>query len=67
MSFGNKFAKNHVIYGANNSSSSHSGNCGNNVLVLKRRPIDDIINSVGEAKFSINFTKSNPKFLLNLH
>ena len=41
-SFGNNFARNVVIFGVNNSSSSHTGNHKNNVLMLNEWPTDDI-------------------------
>ena len=68
-SFGNYFARNVVIFGVNNSSSSRACNRKNNFLVLGERSTDDINDSIGTAvkKFSINFSKTNPKFCLSLH
>ena len=63
-SFGNDILKNVVIFGADNSSSSHSDNDKNNFLELGEGSTDDINASVGaiEEKFSINFTKANKNF-----
>ena len=67
-SFGNYFARN-VIFGVNNSSLSRAGNRKNNFLVLGEGSTDDINDSIGTAvkKFSINFSKTNPKFCLSFH
>ena len=67
--FGNNFLRNVVIFGVCNSSSSHSDNCKNKILILDECPISDIKGSFGSAerKFSINFTKANTKFWLILH
>lgn len=47
-SFGNGFTKNIVIFGVENSLSSHIDNCKSNFLVLGEGPIDDISDSAGE-------------------
>ena len=59
-SFSNGFAKNVVIFGVDNTSSSHTDNCKNNCLVLGKEPTDDINGSVGaaEKKLSISFSNS---------
>ena len=66
-SFDNGFARNVVIFGVDNSSSSHSDNRQNNFLVLGEGPTYVINGRFGspEKKFSINFTKSNTKFCLS--
>ena len=68
-SLGNDFAKNVVIFGVDNSSSSHSNNRKNNLFVLGEGPTYGINGSFGssEKKFSNNFTKANTKFCLSLH
>ena len=55
-SFNNDTARNVIIFGADNSSSSHADNFGIN-------------GSFGapEKKFSNNFAKANTKFCLSLH
>ena len=67
-SFDNDFARNVIIFGVDNSSSSHSDNCKNNFLILGKGPTYDIKGSLfsPEKKFSINFTKANIKFCLKL-
>ena len=66
--FGNYFARNVVIFGVDNSSSSHTDNRRNNFLVLGEE-LTDINGSVGatEKNFSNNFSKAKTKFCLNLH
>ena len=49
-SFGNDFARNVLIFGIDNNSSSHTDNQKNNLLVLGERPIDGINESTGAAK-----------------
>ena len=68
-SFGNDFSWNVIIFGVDNSSSSHSDNHKNNFLILGEGPTYGINGSLGspEKKFSINFTKANTKFCLSLH
>ena len=63
-SFDNEFARNVIIFGADNSSSSHSDNRKNNFLVLGENRTYGINGSFGspEKKFNINFTKANTKF-----
>ena len=67
-SFGNDFARNVVIFGVDNSSSSHD-NRNNNFLILGESPTYGINGSFGslEKTFSINFSKANIKFCLSLH
>ena len=67
--FGNDFPLNAVIFGVNNSSSSHADSHKNNFLVLGEGPTYGINGSydLAEKKFSINFSKTNTKFGLSLH
>ena len=66
--FGNDFAKNVVISGLDNSSSSHADNCKNKILVLGDGLIDDINDSIGTAAkdCSINFSKAKTNFCLSI-
>ena len=66
-SFGNGFSRN-VIFGVDNTSSSHTDNGKNNFLVLGQGPSDGIDESTGTAenKFSINFSKARAKFCVSL-
>ena len=68
-SFDNDFARNVMIFGLDNCSSSHSDNHKNDFLILSEGPTYGIGGSFGspEKKFSINFTKANTKFYLSLH
>ena len=67
-SFGKDFSRNVIIFGVDNSLSSHTNNRVNNALVLDEGPTYDINSSVSEAekKFSINFSKAKTKFGLSL-
>ena len=58
-------SRNVVIFGVDNSLSSHIDNRKNNYLVLGERPTDDISGSVGtaEKKFSLNFSKDKISLL----
>ena len=53
----------------NNSSSSHTENCKNNLLVLGEGLTFRINGSFcsPKKKFNINFSKTNTKFCLSLH
>ena len=68
-SFDNEFARNVVIFGVDDSLSSHSDNSRNNFLILREGPTYGINGSFGSAekKFNINFTKVNTKLCLSLH
>ena len=68
-SFDDDFARNVVIFGVDNSSSSHSDNRKNNFLILGEGSTYGINRSFDapEKKFSINFSKVNTKFCLSLH
>ena len=66
--FFNNFTRSVIIFGIDNSSSSHADNRKKNVLVLGESPTYGINESFGspEKKFSINFSKGNTKFCLSL-
>ena len=57
--FSNDSAKNIKIFSVDNSSSSHTDNCKNNLFVLGEGLTYDINGSFGtpEKEFSINFSK----------
>ena len=57
------------LFGVGNSSSSHADNLKNNSLVLGKEDTFGINGNFGAAgkKFSINFSKANATFCLNLH
>ena len=63
--FGNVYARNLIIFGVDNSSSSHTNNLKNNFLISCERDTFSINGSFGapEKKFSINFSKANINFL----
>ena len=66
--FCNGLPGNVVIFGVHNSSSSHTDN-QNNFLVIGEGPTYGINGGFGspEKKFIINFSKGNAKFCLSLH
>ena len=64
--FGNDLARNVVIFGGDNSSSSHADNGKNEFLVLGEG-LTYGINGAPEKRFSINFTKAKTKFCLSSH
>ena len=69
LSFGNGFGRNVVIFGIDNTSSSHTDNQKNKFLVIgggTTKSLDYSISTV-EKEISINFSKSNTKFCLSLH
>ena len=68
-SFDNGTTKSVIIFGVDNSSSSHCNNCKNNFLILGEGSTFGINGKVDspDKKFSINFTKANTKFCLSLH
>ena len=68
-SFSDDFARNVIIFGVDNSSSSHTDNLKNDFLILGERDtfgINGGFCAPGE-KFSINFIKVKTKFCLSLH
>ena len=61
--------KNVIIFGADMSSSVYNDNKGKNILILgevQTQGLDDTT-LTAEAKYHINFTQSNRKFVLSLH
>ena len=68
-SFSNDIAKNVIIFGVDNSSSSYVDNRKNNFLILGLDPTFEINGNFcsPEKIISINFTKANTKFCLSLH
>ena len=68
-SFNNDYTRNVIIFGVDNTSSSHPDNCKNNFLILGEGPVFGINGSFGspEKKFSINFTKAKTKFCFSEH
>ena len=68
-SFDNDTARNVIILGVDNSSSSHSDNRKKIFLILGECTTFRINGSFGspEKKFRINFSKANTKFCLSLH
>ena len=68
MAFDGKGEWKVVIFGLDNSSSSHTDNCNNNLLVLVEGDTFGINGSFGapEKRFSINFSKAKTKFCLRL-
>ena len=68
-SFDNDTTRNVVIFGADNSSSSHFDNLKNNFLELDEDDTFGTNENFGAAgkKFSINISKANTKFYLSLH
>ena len=63
-SFDNDTNKNVIIFGVDNSSSSHADNWKNNFLVLDEGPTFEINGNFGslEKNLSINFNIANTKF-----
>ena len=68
-SFDNEFARNVAIFGADDNLSSHNDNQKNDFLALGEGDTISINGNSGapEKKFSINFSKTNPKFCLSSH
>ena len=63
-SFGNDFARNVVVFGVDNSSSSHTDNRKHNFLVLGEGPTQGIDDSTGSAgkKIVLNLVKQIQNF-----
>ena len=61
--------KNVIIFGADMSSSVHVDNTGKYTLILGEEPTprSDDATLTAEAKYVINFTQSNRRFVLSLH
>ena len=64
MSFDNDYARNVLIFGIDNSLSSHNDNLKNNFLILGEEDTFGITENFGapEKKFSINSSKANQNF-----
>ena len=61
--------KNVIIFEVDMSTSVHIGNKGKDTLILVEGPtqwLDDII-LTADAKYPINFTQPNKRFVLSLH
>ena len=69
FSFGNGFSRNVIILGADMSSSVHATKKTQNILILDKCFTQGLANTTiyAEKLYSINFTKTNTKFCLNLH
>ena len=67
-SFGNDYTRNVVIFGVDNSSSSHTDNQKNNFLILSEGDTFGINGRFGtpEKTYNINFGKAKTKFCLSL-
>ena len=67
--FGNDFATNEIILGANNSSLSNTDNHKNNFLILQEISTYGINGNFGspEKKISTNLVKQKTKFCMSLH
>ena len=63
------WGKNIIIFGVDNSSSTHFDNRKNDILVLSKGPTKKLDDTtiIAEAKYPISFTKSGKNFLLRLH
>ena len=64
-----KCGKNFIFTGVDNSSSVYAGARNKNILVLGKGPKQGLDNSTitAEAKYSINFTESEKRYVLSLH
>ena len=58
-----------IIFSVDNSSTSHTNNRKNNILVLREGPPQSINDSTAasEKKISTTFSKTDTKFCLSLH
>ena len=63
------YGRNVIIFGADLNSSVHIDNKGKNILILGEGPIKGLDDTTltAEAKYPINFTQSEKRFVLNLH
>ena len=68
-SFDNDYARNVIIFGVDNSLSSHADNLKNNFLILDEGDTFGTNGSFGapEKKLSISFSKASTRFCLSLH
>ena len=58
-----------IIFGADMSASKHVDNKGKDILILGKRPTQelDYTTLMAEVKYFINFTQSRKRFVLSLH
>ena len=63
------YRKNVIIFGVDNSSSVHIDGRNKNILVLGEGPTQGLEDATitAEAKYPINFTESEKRFVLSLH
>ena len=63
------YGKNVIIFGADMSSSVHVDNKGKDILILGEGPTQGLDDTTltAEAKYPINFTQPNKRFVLSLH
>ena len=61
--------RNVIIFGSDVSSSGHINNKGKDIVILRERATQELndITLTTEAKYSINFTQSERRFVLCLH
>ena len=61
--------RNVIIFGADMSSSVHADNKNKDILILGEGPTQglDLMTLTAEAKYPINLTKPNKRFVLSLH
>ena len=61
--------RNVIIFGADMSSSIHVDSKNKNILILCEGPTEGLDDTAltAEAKYPINFTQPNKRFVLNLH
>ena len=65
--FGNDKARNVIIFGFDNRSSSHTDNCRNNLSVLGEGPTYGINGNFGapQKNFNINLDKTKTQFCIS--
>ena len=67
-SVGDDIGRNVIIFGVDMSSSSHIDNKKKDILIIGKGPTQALEHTpAAEKLYSINFTKENAKFCLNLH
>ena len=68
FSISDEFGRNVIIFGRDMSSSSHIDNKKKDILIIGKVPTQGLEHTlVVEKLYSINFTKENTKFCLNLY
>ena len=69
LSYGSRFSKNVIIFGADISSSVHINNKKKDIFILGKGPTQGFYNTklTAEKEYSINFTEQQKKFCLSLH